>query len=347
MTAGLDTLILRSYERLCKAHPDMDCLTPPDESPFAQALWREVEQMGLPGLLSDYEGELDHPERTALALAQLTGYYCVPLPVVENMIARALLRMAGIEAPDGLLALAVVEGASIDHSTAPELNISGKVVVPWGRHAGHLVLAAEAGGQQFIALVPSVTPGVEVAHGRNLAGEPRDPVVLTRAKCTARAMPGAVETASMNATRYRAALMAGAAESALDMTIEYVSNRTQFGKPLGKNQAVQQALAGFAGELAGALSACSLAFSSAMPKWRTVAIAKMRCDVAATIGCNVTHQAHGAIGVTAEYPLHLRTQRLWSWRAENGSGASWARRLGQDFIARGADGLWPAITSMR
>jgi acyl-CoA dehydrogenase len=51
------------------------------------------------------------------------------------------------------------------------------------------------------------------------------------------------------------------------------------------------------------------------------------------------------MGFTREHALHFATRRLWSWRREFGTESWWAERLGQAAIARGSDGLWPAITS--
>jgi acyl-CoA dehydrogenase len=347
VTSELHTLILDSYQRLCGAHVDVKVQELFADGQLSSALWDEVEALGLPGLLTDYGDDLDNPQVTALAIAQLTGYNCVPLPLIENMIAHALLHRAGIDVPAGMLALGTMRDAHLDLA-ADKAVLSGKTKVPWARHARHIVLATQTQGQEFVLLLPTDGAGITIVHANNPAGEPHDRVQFDASPCSGHAeAPGCLDRTTLEMARYRAALMVGAAESALDMTAKYVNERTQFGRPLGKFQAVQQSLAVFAGEVASALSACSLAFSKAEPDWQTVATAKVRADVAASVGCNSAHQAHGGIGVTAEYPLHLRTRRLWSWRAENGSGTTWARRLGEAFIAGGPDNLWPAITDIR
>jgi acyl-CoA dehydrogenase len=43
-----------------------------------------------------------------------------------------------------------------------------------------------------------------------------------------------------------------------------------------------------------------------------VAAAKSIAADAATIATAAAHQAHGAMGVTQEYPLHTVTRRLWA-----------------------------------
>ena len=57
------------------------------------------------------------------------------------------------------------------------------------------------------------------------------------------------------------------------------------------------------------------------------------------------HQAHGAIGMTKEYPLHYLTRRLWAWRTEGGGHHRWADLLGHTLVEAGPDALYPAIQS--
>ena len=73
--------------------------------------------------------------------------------------------------------------------------------------------------------------------------------------------------------------------------------------------------------------------------------AKVRVGEAAGLGAGIAHQAHGAIGFTYEHTLHFVTRRLWSWRAEFGGEGHWAERLGREVAARGAQALWPLLTS--
>jgi len=345
----LDTMILDSFSRLCKNEIDALAQQRLEDGTFERALWDKVESLGLPELLTDYEGELEAPQRTAHAIAMLAGYHALPLPLTEHMIAREALARAGIEAPAGLLAIGTLEGrlsSRIGDQATPAVHGNG--VIPWARHADHLVIALRAENEEGIALVSRDARGPAIVAAHNLAAEPRDRVDLRGEPCLRYVpMPGCVEWVALQSARFRAALIAGAAEGALDLTVAYVKDRVQFGKPIGKFQAVQQSLATMAGELTSAHSACSLAFLPRAPNWRSVAVAKMRADALASLGCNVVHQAHGAIGVTSEYPLHLRTRRLWSWRAEAGSGAFWARRLGRAFIDQGPDRLWPSITELR
>jgi acyl-CoA dehydrogenase len=75
-----------------------------------------------------------------------------------------------------------------------------------------------------------------------------------------------------------------------------------------------------------------------------VASAKVLAGQAARTATRSAHQAHGAIGVTREYPLHRFTRRLWSWRAEYGDETEWSDMLGRLVWEQGPDRLYPLIT---
>jgi acyl-CoA dehydrogenase len=75
-----------------------------------------------------------------------------------------------------------------------------------------------------------------------------------------------------------------------------------------------------------------------------IAAAKTLAGQAAATATRAAHQAHGAMGMTQEYPLHHLSRRLWSWRQEYGDDVFWSGRLGRAVAAAGADQLYPAIT---
>ncbi len=132
-----------------------------------------------------------------------------------------------------------------------------------------------------------------------------------------------------------AARMAGAIEKLLDMTIEHVTTRQQFGRPLGNFQAIQQQLAQFAEEAAAARLAACIGFGGAEFTIARSATAKLRCNEAAGFAAATAHQLHGAIGATAEYDLQLYSRALWRWQRMAGTSTDWAARLGRDRLQRG------------
>ena len=75
-----------------------------------------------------------------------------------------------------------------------------------------------------------------------------------------------------------------------------------------------------------------------------IAAAKLVANQAAARATKACHQAHGAMGMTQEYPLHHLSRRLWSWRKEYGGDAEWSKWLGKIAVSQGADQLYPLIT---
>ena len=146
-------------------------------------------------------------------------------------------------------------------------------------------------------------------------------------------------------------LMAGAMREALALSIEHVNTRHQFGRPLGKFQAVQQSLAVMACEvraveaaaaaLAARLDAVGLDPAAAVFE---IAAAKLRANRAVGVVTSIAHQVHGAIGFTREYALNRVTIPLMRWRGEHGNDAYWAATLGRQVAGLGGKGLWETIT---
>jgi acyl-CoA dehydrogenase len=131
------------------------------------------------------------------------------------------------------------------------------------------------------------------------------------------------------------------------MTTDYANGRIQFGKPIGRYQAVQHLLAVLATQVAAAGAAADIAASSFQEaSMLAIASAKLRVGEAAGICAAIAHQVHGAMGYTEEHRLNFFTKRLWSWRDEFGSEASWGRYLGRYAIAAGAEALWPFIVNV-
>jgi len=98
-----------------------------------------------------------------------------------------------------------------------------------------------------------------------------------------------------------------AMQAALDLTVEYVRSRVQFGRPIGSFQAVQHRLAECSVLLHGARLLLYRAAVDGIGFAETAAI--VTHDAVKRV-LYETSQFHGAIGLTLEYPLHLWTYRL-------------------------------------
>ena len=272
----------------------------------------------------------------ALGLLEVAGRHALALPLADTMLAGWLLAGAGIEVPQGPLTVAPSSDATLRDGRA-----AGRAwAVPWGRHAGVVVLIDD----QVVLLMPGA---FTAEPGADIAGDPRDEIVFDAAVPSGPAAHGATEVRAAGAAT-RTLLIAGALQAVTDMTVQYANDRSQFGKPIGRHQAVQQSIAVLAGQAAAAAAAAGIA-AEAMAHGvdlPAIAAAKARAGEAAGIGAAIAHQVHGAIGFTAEHALHRFTRRLWAWRDAWGNEAEWSARLGRHLAAAGPAGLWPAMTAL-
>jgi acyl-CoA dehydrogenase len=215
--------------------------------------------------------------------------------------------------------------------------VSGTVGrVPSARRAERIAVTLD-GGVYLVA-----REEVEIHPGTNLAGEERDTVVLDRAMAELRA-DLEPDRLLLRGALIRVALMAGALERLSSIAIAHASERVQFGRPIGRFQAVQAHLVTIAQQaaLVGVAADAATAREGAFE----IAAAKLLANRAAVTAGRAAHQVLGARGVTLEHPLSLETRRLWSWRSELGDERYWSRRLGAAAVHSGADRLYPTITA--
>ncbi|MEJ8280696.1 acyl-CoA dehydrogenase family protein [Pseudonocardia spirodelae] len=319
-----------------------------------RAAWKACDEAGLTTLTApDTGGSLDD----AAVLLEAAGAWAARVPLAEtDLLAGWLARAAGLDVPDGPLAV-VVTGPTGDPRPAgtPGGTVTGDgatvtadlVRVPWGRALSAVVVLD--GGRVLVLDAGAAT----VTEGANLAEEPRDGLRLDAVTplATGAAPPGAAQELVLRAALARALLLAGAARGALARSIAYAGERNQFGRAIGRFQAVQQMLAEAGSEVAAASAASAAATATAQREGFAapaaafaVAAAKARCSEAAGAVARIAHQVHGAIGFTREHALRLTTTRLWAWRDEDGDEAFWNDRVGAAALDAGADGLWPLVT---
>jgi acyl-CoA dehydrogenase len=315
---------------------------------FNAALWATLEETGLARLtLPVSAGGGGASLLESAVVLQAAGAHAARVPLVEtDLLAGWLTATAGLPVPDGPLTIAVgdLELSRTAHRAAGTLRR-----VPWARAAAAVAVLV---GEEVVVLKPDA---FTVSDGANLAEEPRDTVVVD-GPVTAAAMSGPVgDELRLRAAFGRSQLLAGAARGALAATVQYAGTRVQFGRPVGKFQAVQQQLALAAAEVAAAAAAATSAARivdadgfTAQSARLAVAAAKSRTSEAAGDVARIAHQVHGAIGFTREHDLRRLTTRLWAWRDEDGSEAEWNEFIGAlavDTVRRmGAGALWPLIT---
>ena len=125
--------------------------------------------------------------------------------------------------------------------------------------------------------------------------------------------------------------MAGAMERLLELSLAHVNDRQQFGRSIGKFQAIQQQLSVFAERAVSARVAARIGLmgSNLTLDGRRVAIAKSVANESARASVSIAHAVHGAIGISEAHELQLYTRRLNRWQLSFGSDAYWQRRVGR------------------
>ncbi len=311
----MDALLTDSFERLLQGACSPAVVREVERSLDAGALWADIDASGFAELLVPGEGGAGLRDAFPLWLA--CGAHALPLPLAQTMWARGLL---GPQAPAGPVALAV----GVRRDAQGRLHCAG---VPFGAVAASLLLATPEGEGCCVPLADAQTQRSGV-HGSLQAD-----IVLAAQPAGAVALPTGTDLQAAGAL-ITAALIAGALQRVLETTLRYANERAQFGKPIGKFQAVQQQLAVLAEQAFAARMAAELACteSALQPQRLRAAVAKARAAEAAEKAVAIAHAVHGAIGVTAEFDLQLLTRRLQEWRGDHGSASYWQAELGRALV---------------
>ncbi|MVV48039.1 acyl-CoA dehydrogenase [Pseudomonas sp. PB120] len=288
----------------------------------ATALWRELEDGGFLELLTP-----EVADGAGLSLAAVFpiflafGRYALPLPVAQSIAARALMRDCPHAPPTGMLTLAGTAYREADGGVcAPRM--------PYGALADFALV--NLGGELRLLDCSQARRVCSGVHGSQCATLywPQDADGIS--------LGGNGEEVRLFSAAIHAAAIAGAMERALDMTLEYCNDRVQFGKAIGKFQAVQHQLSVMAEQVAASRIAAERAFTGnrSVPDAIAAAMAKARTSMAVPQVTATAHALFGAIGVTEELDLQLYTRRLHEWRVSEGSETYWNSLVGQALLAQ-------------
>jgi alkylation response protein AidB-like acyl-CoA dehydrogenase len=310
----------------------------------AAALWETLSASGFADLLvAEAAGGAGLSLHAAGPLFDLCGRHALPVPLSLTMVVRAALAAQ----PDGATALEALGGGSATiapatagnpaAATAPGTDTMGgtaggsssatirRANVPYGMLADWVVIEHAGRTALWPASEARIEPdGIHASLDASLA--------WTGVPAGALPLPGADWQAL--AACVLACEMAGAMGWVLDATLAYANERTQFGRPIGKFQALQQQISAFAERVFATRMAARIGCPA--NGWRTnrnaAAAAKGYASEAAVLAAGVAHAVHGAIGITAEYDLQLYTRRLAAWRRAYGAESYWYTELGAAWL---------------
>jgi acyl-CoA dehydrogenase len=274
-------------------------------------LWQAIDEAGFAdALVPEAQGGAGLALHDVFGVLTLCGAHAVPVPLGETMLLRGWLARAGVALPAGSIVIGEAEAE----------DQAGDLVCPllrMGRVADH-VLLARGGALRLLPLATAqATP----------AGFVLDVALRWPADAwdTAIAVAGDPQQLRAVHATVLAAQLAGALRAVFDRTLAYANDRQQFGRPIGKFQAIQHQLAVMAEQVFAARMAAQIGCRAAdlVPDLLHAAIAKARTSEAALEVASLAHAIHGAIGFTAEFDLQLYTRRLHAWRQAAGSESYW------------------------
>jgi alkylation response protein AidB-like acyl-CoA dehydrogenase len=319
-----------------------------DPQGYPEALWRQMVDLGWTGLAfpEQYGGTGGSFLDLAVLLEEL-GRSLAPGPFFSSVVLGGLAVLdAGSEAQKrdllprlcgGRLRMTLalteasasyepqgVEATAILLGNAYHLN-GTKLFVPDAQAADLLLVAARTAASPNLPegvtlfLVPADSHGITIIRLNSIAAVQQCEVVLHQVSVPATAVLGrvgrgwpVVQRALQRAIAGQCVGMVGGAQAVLDMTVEYVKQRTQFGRPVGTFQAVQHHCADMATDVEGSRHVAYQAawrIAEGLPAQREVALAKAWVSAAYQRVCATAHQCHGAIGFTKEHNLQLYTRR--------------------------------------
>lgn len=304
--------------------------------PFDHALWQTLAQAGLLGLGIDeaYGGTGFGILEIGLLLEQ-QGRTLAPLPILPTLVLGALplqrfgsdaqkeAWLPGVVRGEVILTAALEEVGNAD-PTHPVLRAEAagngwrlrgrKVAVPYGREAARVLIPARTDAGVAVFLIAPEAPGVTTIAQRATSGEPQVELQLENVTASGAELIG---TADQGAAIARfivqhgrtglTAFQVGLTGEALRRTAAYVSERVQFGRPIGSMQGVQQRAAdGFIDveAMRSAYLRAAWLLDQGEANEAEVATAKYWAAIG---GHRVTHTAqhlHGGLGADIDYPIH-------------------------------------------
>jgi alkylation response protein AidB-like acyl-CoA dehydrogenase len=255
------------------------------------SLWKRLStEMGLTALPAE-----DVPWSWVTAVLEETGRVLLRAPLLPTLVAAAALKDAPV---DGLA----------DGSVTAALALDGSLdAVPHALEAGVLLLAS----------------GDELTVVQDFTATPVEHLDLTRpyASVVVNSPGRVVGSASYARDLHWSAVAAesvGSAAAILELAVEHLRTRQQFGRPLGSFQALRHRVADLTVLLEAARSTAWFAATdlSAAPLAKAAA-----ADAFVTIAGECL-QLFGGIGFTWEHDAHLYFKRAWTTALTNGDSAS-------------------------
>jgi len=306
---------------------------------FGHGLWKQFADMGFTGILIDeVDGGLGLGHVEAGIVLEEIGRNLTPSPFLTSAVAfvEALKETAlrerwypGILSGETVAALAIDEGPKHrpdDIEMRAERSGNGfrltgrKQFVVQGASADVILVAAQTDEGLTLFAVEKDVKGLDVEGVRLADSSIGARMVFENVAVDADAVVGEVGGGEEVLSRALKAGRAGAAaelvgvgSASMDMTVDYLKQRKQFGRLIGEFQALQFRAAHLYSELeiarAATLKAQQLLDEGSDQAEAMVSVAKAKAGRAAQLAVQEGVQMHGGIGMTDEYDIGLYMKR--------------------------------------
>jgi alkylation response protein AidB-like acyl-CoA dehydrogenase len=314
-------------------------------SPDATSWKRLTEELGLVALpvAEESGGAGAGFVEVAVALEE-AGRTLLRAPYLSTVVGAVVLQELGID--DQLPSVA-------DGSAPVALALSGSVRADGGRLTGTLEQVVDAADAALLLvaaddglhLVPRDGAGVTVTSLTPLdPTRPQARVELAQAPSRPVGNGGAVSHALDLRSVALACESVGAAERCLELVVEHLKVREQFGRPLGSFQALRHRVADLTVLLEGARSTAWYAARAVDGRSDDLAVvaplAHATCAEAFRTIAGESIQLHGGIGFTWEHDAHLYFKRAWTTALLHGEPRTLrARAAARAGVLNGGDGV--------
>jgi alkylation response protein AidB-like acyl-CoA dehydrogenase len=300
---------------------------------FEPAVWAEMGALGWIGLrLPEEAGGIGLGMSEACALYEELGGALVPEPLVAGALSARLLAAMGeaallpaLLAGEKLVLTAWQQApGTLDAPGAPD---TPRCFLPMAAGAAAFLLPVQREGRLALHLVEAGSGALEILQtqdgGHYGTLRPGAPVGEALDGDATEALALALDEAALGIAAYLLGLM----ERTFAMTLGYLRDRHQFGKPLGSFQALQHRAADLKIQLALTRASVEDAAirlddgATGAARQAVVSRAKARAAEAALLVTREAVQMHGAIGYTDEYDVGLFLRKAMVMANQFGSAA--------------------------
>jgi len=328
---------------------------------FDFEMWKSLAEAGwLSVLVPEADGGLGLGLDVAAVLARAAGAHLLPEPFVAAAQSTLILARSPAGECRSTLLSGIADGSMVVASAWQEdvgqieavaravltdaadgtsfLSGTKRFVDPGDGAAGWLVLA-QRGIDPVLVWVGAATPGVAVETQRRADGGcwatvtfEKTPVRAQDVLAAGAPALAAVQASIHDAQLLQSAELVGVARKALDLTLEYVCARSQFGKPIGSFQSLQHRLVDAALQVELVTASLEEALASSEPLHRRAYSARTKARAAAT-ALDVTRlaiQLHGAIGITRDCDIGHYFTRAIALNAAFGTSRDLRLRWSED-----------------